>query len=141
VKWLSHTHVIDGKTLVYPNDKCPICHPELYANQNQKRKLPRVYRKGNTVIVQISKGTMSTTTWWEKGNCFLHTIRKMMRNDKGRVIRSKDGTPMWWEQTMRITIPLAKQYISELSKLINELESATYKNANGEVKTEIPKRG
>ena len=138
---MSHTHVIDGKTLVYPNDKCPICHPELYANQNQGRKLPRVYRKGNTVIVQISKGTMSTTTWWSDGNCFLHTIRKMARNYNGRVIRDDQGKPIWKELTMRITIPLAKQYISELSKLINELESATFKNANGEVVAEIPKRG
>ena len=138
---MSHTHVIDGKTVTYPNDRCPLCHPELYANRNQRRKLPRVYRKGNTVIVQVSRGTMSTTTWWNQGNCFLHSVRKMARDRNGNVIRDGQGRPLWNEQTMRITMPLAKQYISELSKLINELESATYKTADGNVITTIPQRG
>jgi len=135
-----HTHVIDGKAYTYPDDACPICHPERFTNQNQQRKLPRTYRKGNTVIIQVSRGTMSTTTWWSKGNCFLHTVRKMARDRNGRVIRDGQGRPIWNELTMRVTIPLMKQYIAELSKFINELESATYRNGNGEVVSTIPKR-
>jgi len=135
-----HTHVIDGKAYTYPDDACPICHPERFTNQSQQRKLPRTYRKGNTVIIQVSRGTMSTTTWWSNGNCFLHSVRKMARDRNGRVIRDGQGRPIWSELTMRITIPLMKQYIAELSKFINELESATYKNGNGEVVSTIPKR-
>jgi len=137
---MSHTHVIDGRIVTYPNDKCPICHPEKFATQNEQQKLPRVYRKGNTIIIQISKGIMSTTTWWEKGDCFLHTVRKMARDKDGKVLRDGQNKPIWNELVMRMSISVAKQYIAELSGMINELESATYKTADNKEVSTVPKR-
>ena len=117
-----HVHVIDGKIVAFDEATCPICHPEL-AQQRQASRLPRVYRKGNTIIVQVSKGIMSTTTYWAEGKAILHSVRRIQRDANGRVIRGQDGNPLWTQLTMRMSIAIAKQYVTELSKMINEIES------------------
>jgi len=117
-----HVHVIDGKIVAFDEATCPICHPEL-AQQRQASRLPRVYRKGNTIIVQVSKGIMSTTTYWAEGKAILHSVRRIQRDANGRVIRGQDGNPLWVQLTMRMSIAIAKEYVTELSKMINEIES------------------
>ena len=117
-----HVHVIDGKIVAFDEATCPICHPEL-VQQRQQSTLPRVYRKGDTIIVQVSKGIMSTTTYWAEGKAILHSVRRIQRDANGRVIRGQDGNPLWTQLTMRMSIAIAKQYVTELSKMINEIES------------------
>ena len=130
-----HVHVIDGKMVVYDEKTCPICHPEL-AQQKQQTSLPRVYRKGNTIIVQVSKGLMSTTTYWAKGNALLHSVRRIQRDANNRVIRGQDGNPLWVQLTMRMSIAIAKDYVAELSKLINDIEKQTVQQVSN-----VPQRG
>jgi len=130
-----HIHVIDGKAVAFDEATCPICHPEL-AQQAQQSVLPRVYRKGDTIVVQVSKGLMSTTTYWAKGNAILHSIRKMQRDKNGNVIRGQDGNPLWVQLTMRMSIAIVKQYITELSKMVNEIETQ-----NNPQNIEVPQRG
>lgn len=130
-----HVHVIDGKIVAFDEATCPICHPEL-VQQRQASKLPRVYRKGNTVIVQVSKGIMSTTTYWAEGNALLHSVRRIQRDANGRVIRGQDGNPLWTQLTMRMSIAIAKEYIGELAKLISDIEKQ-----NVQQTSDVPQRG
>jgi len=130
-----HVHIIDGKVVAYDEATCPICHPELQ-QQRQQSTLPRVYRKGNTIIVQVSKGLMSTTTYWAKGNALLHSVRRIQRDANNRVIRGQDGNPLWIQLTMRMSIAIAKQYVTELSKMISEIESQSNPQP-----ANIPQRG
>jgi len=129
-----HIHVIDGKMVAYDEKTCPICHPEL-AQQTQQTTLPRVYRKGNTIIVQVSKGLMSTTTYWAKGNALLHSVRRIQRDANNKVIRGQDGNPLWIQLTMRMSISIVKQYIAELAKLVNDIEKQTVQQTSN-----IPQR-
>ena len=129
-----HIHVIDGKMVAYDEKTCPICHPELQ-QQKQQTTLPRVYRKGNTIIVQVSKGLMSTTTYWAKGNALLHSVRRIQRDANNKVIRGQDGNPLWIQLTMRMSISIVKQYIAELAKLVNDIEKQTVQQTSN-----IPQR-
>lgn len=117
----THIHVIDGKQLSYSNDTCPICKPD--APEPQAPFVPRAYRKALTIIVQVSKGIMSTTTWWAKGECFLHSVRKVQRDAQNVVMRDNKGMPLWLQVTMRLNTSLAKEYVTELMKLIKEVEN------------------
>jgi len=129
-----HIHVIDNKQVYYPNDNCPICGTST-SNAQQKAFVPNVHRKGNTIVLQATKLQMITVTWYQKGNAFLMSMRKATRNNEGRVMRGQDGRPLWSQLTMRINIPLTKQLIAELEKLIKELETTpTY------TQPEVPKR-
>ena len=118
-----HIHLIDGKQVTYDIDKCPICHPELTAQAPPtKDVLPRCYRKHDTIVCQVSKGLMSTTTYWAKGNAILHSVRKIQRDAQGKVIVGSDNNPLWMQLTMRLSIAIAKMYRDELTKLIADVE-------------------
>jgi len=130
-----HVHIIDGKAVAFDEATCPICHPEL-VQQTQQSILPRVYRKGDTIVVQVSKGLMSTTTYWAKENAILHSIKRMQRDKNGNIIRGQNGNPLWVQLTMRMSIAIAKEYVTELSKMLNEIETQ-----NNPQSTEVPQRG
>lgn len=118
----SHIHVIDNRQVSYPNDSCPICRPETQQQQQQMAFVPNVHRTGNTIVVQQSKGVMSTTNYWDKESVFLHSIRKIQRDADNRTMRGQDGKPLWGQLTIRMNLSLAKSYVVELSKLIAEVE-------------------
>ena len=131
----THIHLIDGKQISYDNATCPICRPEA-VSEKAPTVLPRCYRKSNTIVTQVSKGLMSTTTWWTKENMLLHSIRRIQRDGQGKVIRGADNNPLWQQLTMRISIAIAKQYITELSKLVSDMEKSPQKASSN-----VPQRG
>ena len=119
-----HIHLIDGKQVAYDIDKCPICHPELTVTAPPtKDVLPRCYRKHDTIVCQVSRGLMSTTTYWAKGNAILHSVRKIQRDAQDKVLVGADNKPIWQQLTMRLSIAIAKIYRDELTKLIADVES------------------
>jgi len=134
----AHIHVVDGKSVAYPNDACPICKPELA--QQQAGRIPNVHRKGMTVVMQIAKSQMSTTTWYAKESCFLHSLRKMQLDSQNKVIRDSQGKPLWTQLTMRINIPLMKEWIVEVEKMMKELETAPAPAPQQTTPT-VPQRG
>ena len=118
-----HVHVIDGKQVTYDDKTCPFCHPELAVpTPPTKEVLPRCYRKHDTIVCQVSKGLMSTTTYWAKGNAILHSVRKIQRDAQGKVLVGADNKPLWMQLTMRLSIAIAKIYRDELTKLIADVE-------------------
>jgi len=130
----SHIHVVDNRQISYPNDKCPICRPEV-AQEQQAQAIPNVHTKGQTVVMQVSKGQMSTTTWWAEGKCFLHSVRHISRSADNKVIRGSDGNPVWTQLTMRINIPLMIEYMLQVSTIIKQLETSQPVPA-----TQVPQR-
>lgn len=131
----THIHLIDGKQISYDNATCPICRPEA-PPEPAPTLLPRCYRKGNTIVTQVSKGLMSTTTWWTKENMLLHSVRRIQRDGQGNVLRGADNMPLWQQLTMRISIAIAKEYITELSKLVSDMEKQTPAKPSN-----VPQRG
>jgi len=130
-----HVHVVDGKQMYFPNNSCPICGT-LQVPQAKKAFVPNVHRKGNTIVYQATRLQMMTTTWYQKEQVFLLSLRKAQRDSKGVVIRQNDGKPVWNQITIRINIPMLKQLVAEYEKFIKELETTpTY------VQPEVPKRG
>jgi len=120
----AHIHVIDGKQIAYPDGQCPFCNPQVTAPQQQVT-VPTVYRKGNTVVLKISKGTMGTTTYWTKENSYLMSFKRLVFGTDRKVVRDNTGKPVWNNITMRVNADLLKQFIKELSSLINDMESGT----------------
>jgi len=116
-----HIHIVDGKQVAYPNNACPICGTAP-AQPEPARMIPNVHTKGITVVVQTTKLQMSTTTWYGKGNCFLHSIRRAQRDSAGKLMIGTDGRPLWNQLTIRMSVAIAKDYIRELSKLISDVE-------------------
>jgi len=120
----AHIHVVDGKNVPYPDDACPICKPEIIQTKAETQ-IPQVYRKGSTVVTKISKGSMGTFTYWEKGKCFLVSTKKMMFGTDRKVVRDSKGMPLWNNITYRLSVELAKTFVSELSKLIQDIGGET----------------
>lgn len=118
----SHIHVIDGKSLTYPNNNCPICSPQTQQTR-EVQFVPKVYRKGDTIVMQTSKGVMSTTTWWAQGNAFMHSARKMLRDASGKVQIGADKFPLWNEISIRVSVPMMRQYVTELTRLLQDASS------------------
>jgi len=124
-----HVHMIDGQSVPYDNATCPLCHPEL--QQQKPTAEPQVYRKGETVVVKISKGVMMTTTYWKDKNVLLHTISRMQRGADGKVLLDTGKQPLWAKTTTRLSIAVAEQFVMELSKLIRDVTQ----------KASVPTRG
>jgi len=117
-----HIHVIDGKTIEYDQATCPICHPE---QQPQPTKTyPTCYRKKYTVVMQTSKGVMSTTTYWQKENCVLHSVKAMQVDASGKAMLDQDRKPIWNQQTIRLSVDVLHTFITELSKLHSDILNA-----------------
>lgn len=129
-----HIHIVDGKQVSYPNNTCPICRPET-TQPSEAVKIPNCHRKGITVVVQTTKLQMSTTTWYEGGKCFLHSICRGARDGQGKLMIGQDGKPLWNQLTIRMNIAIAKEYIRELSKLISDIEKP-----QTEQQTTLPQR-
>lgn len=121
---MSHIHQLDGKPISYPNGQCPICNPK-EAGQPQTTPtevLPRVYRKGNTIVTKISKGTMATVTYWVKGKAYLMSISHMARDQADNVIRGSDGNPVWNKSTVRLSPQILKDFLFETDMMYHEIE-------------------
>jgi len=131
----THIHIVDNQQVAYPNNACPICRPELM-QQQQALSIPNVHRKGVTVVMQVARSQMSTTTWYAKESCFLHSLRKMQLDANNKVMRDQTGKPLWTQLTMRINIPLMREWINEMLKLIKEFESQPTQQ-----QSPIPQRG
>lgn len=115
-----HVHNIDGKVLTFDNETCVYCHPERL--QQPAPAQPSVYRKGNTVVVKVSKARMITDTYWGDKNVILHTISQMARDTAGKVLVDSDKNPIWNKMTVRLNMTMAQQYVMELSKLIQSVQ-------------------
>jgi hypothetical protein len=130
-----HIHIIDNKQVSFPNNNCPICGTAVPQPQ-AGAKIPNVHRKGNTVVLQITKLQMGTVTWYQKGNALLMSLRKASRDNQGKLLRGQDGRPLWNQITIRVTIPLMKEFTAEISKLMSDIESTpTYTQST------VPQRG
>jgi hypothetical protein len=114
-----HIHTIDGKAVEYEERTCPFCHPN--QPQQQPKTYPRCYRTGNTIVVQPSKGVMSTSTYWDKEKVILHSVKGMQMDGSGKAILDKNGKPLWNQQTMRLSLEIASQFTYALSKLITDV--------------------
>jgi len=117
-----HIHVIDGKQLSYPNDRCPICRPEI-AQPSAEQKIPNVHRTGNTIVYQATKLQMATTNYYAEGKCLLHSVRKAQRDANNKLVIGADGKPLWNQITIRYSMSLMKDYVNEVLKLIHDVES------------------
>jgi len=131
----AHIHVVDGKQLAYPDGKCPFCNPEAVAPKGGEF-VPKCYRKGDTIVVQASRGVMSTTTFWKKGNAIMHSVRKIQRGTDGKAVLGADKQPLWLQNSMRLSIAIAKEYFMELGKLLKEIETPASPST-----TDVPQRG
>lgn len=124
---MSHIHVIDNKQITYPNATCPICHPEQaqVSTPAEKEVLPRVYRKGSTVVVKLSKGVVLTVGWWSEGTAYLLGISKMARDAQKRVMIDQNKLPIWNKTTVRLSTTTLNDFIMELSKLVSDTQAST----------------
>jgi hypothetical protein len=66
---------------------------------------------------------MSTTTWWKEGGVFLHSVRKMLRDNDEHVILGADEKPLWNDLTIRMNIPMAKDYLNALAVLLADVQT------------------
>jgi len=130
-----HIHIIDNKQVSYPNNNCPICGTAP-SPAPQGQQMPNVHRKGNTVVLQVTKLQMGTVTWYQKGNAFLVSLRKASRTNEGKLLRGQDGRPLWNQITVRVNIPLMRQFITEIEKMIKEFESTP-----AQTQATVPQRG
>jgi hypothetical protein len=124
---MPHTHVIDNKVVTMEDATCPICHPELAQQQATEGQeiLPRAYRTAQTVVLKVNRVTMVTTNFYQEKKVFLQTLQSMMRDQTGKVILGQDQKPMWNKKTIRIPPKVLKEWLMELSTLVNEVESTT----------------
>lgn len=124
---MPHVHVIDGKVQTFDDTTCPFCHPEQaqLPQQQQEEQLPRVYRKGGTVVAKLSRITMITTNFYEKEHCFLLTLQQIMRDQNKKFILGQDQMPMWKKITVRLNASTLKDYLNKVALLINEIETQT----------------
>jgi len=117
----SHIHLIDGKQVAYPNDNCPICGTSK-APAQKEAFIPMVYRKGNTVVTKATRFQMGTVTYWAGKTCFLMSMKKAVRGQDGKLAVTSDKKLIWNQITFRMTKDLLKQFVTELSKLIQDVE-------------------
>lgn len=124
---MPHTHIIDGKQVNFDDATCTICHPNaLPATPSEKETLPRVYRKSsNCAVLKISKGQVMTTTYWEKEKAYLLGISKMARDASGKVMLNPEKKPLWNKTTVRLSATILKEYITELAKLLADMEGGS----------------
>lgn len=116
-----HIHVIDGTPKEFEEKTCSFCHPD---QQPQPQKTyPSIYRKGDTIVIMVSRGAMVTTTNFAKEKAMLLTISKMARGGDGKVILGADKKPVWQKETVRLSYNMAWQYTVELGKMINEVQA------------------
>jgi hypothetical protein len=122
---MPHTHTIDGKVISFDDKDCQICHPEQQGQPEQKEKevLPRVYRKGETVVLKISKMTNATLTWWPEGKLYLMTVQRMLTDADGKIVFGSDNNPVWTKLTIRLTNVLLQNFLHEASTLYSEIEN------------------
>jgi hypothetical protein len=130
-----HIHVVDGKQVQYSNNACPICGTAPLP-EAERKKVPNVHRKGNTIVLQVTRLQMATITWYSKESVFLMSLRKASKSSDGKVIRDNQGRPVWTQITMRVNVPLMKNLITEIGKMVKEVETTpTYTNPT------VPQRG
>jgi len=130
-----HVHIVDGKQVSYPNNACPICGTTSTFKAEQ-RKIPNVHRKGNTIVLQVTKFQMGTITWYGKEGVFLMSLCKASRSSDGKMIRDNQGRPAWAKITVRVNVPLMKSLITEIGKMVKEVETTpTYTSPT------VPQRG
>jgi hypothetical protein len=124
-KVMPHTHIIDNKIQTFDDTTCPFCHPEQQQlpKQDQQEQLPRAYRKGDTIVLKLSRVTLITTNFYKDKNCYLQSMSKIMRDNNGKVILGQDQKPLWNKQTVRIPIPTLKEWLMLLSTLASEIDS------------------
>lgn len=117
----SHIHVIDGKQLTYQDGNCAICGT---AKPQEQREvfIPTAYRKGNTIVLKASKLLLGTDTYWAQKNVILHSMKRAQRLQGGGLMRDAQGKLIWESITFRLSLDLVKQYVAELSKLVQDVE-------------------
>jgi len=118
-----HVHMVDGKTVPFDEATCPFCHPEKY--QKSEAVEQKVYRKGDTIVMKITKGLMVTVTYWKDKNVFLMDMQKIQRDASGKVIRGQDEMPLWAKMTVRLSTTLAQEFVFEFSKLLSEVTQSS----------------
>jgi len=112
-------HVIDGKEVYFPKDRCPICNPQTSPSVT---KTVNVYRKGGTIVIKGQKDTISTVTWWKDGEKFLVSVKHLDRDENGRITMGEDGKPLWNQQTIRLTLEQVKELLKLWSEMVTEIE-------------------
>ncbi|RLG72878.1 MAG: hypothetical protein DRO23_09795 [Thermoprotei archaeon] len=123
---MPHTHSIDGKLLTFPDDTCPICHPELVKQPKPETpKAPTVYRKGNTVVLKLSRFSIATLTYWTEKDLYLLSITKVLRDANGKIVRDNEGNLMWNKATLRLNRTLLKDWITQLSSFLTDTTQNT----------------
>ena len=123
---MTHTHVIDGKMLTFDDETCPICHPELVKQPKTKTpKAPTVYRKGNTVVLKLSRYSIATLTYWTEKDLYLLSITKVLRDTNGQIVKDNQGQLMWNKATLRLNRELLSNWITELSKILKDTTQNT----------------
>lgn len=113
--------MVDGKQVSYPNDDCPICGTAKKTEEKQPF-IPTAYRKGNTVVTKASRFKIGTDTYWTEGKCILHSLKQVQRYADKKLMTDNEGKLVWNQITFRMSLDLAKQYVTELSKLIQDVE-------------------
>lgn len=118
-----HKHILDGREVYYPADTCPICTPQQQTQQRERIPV-QVYVKGNTCVIKVSKAQMMTVHWWEQGNAFLVSHKRMSRGADGNRILDRDGKPLWEQQTFRLNISQMRDFIKSLQEISALAEGA-----------------
>jgi len=118
----THIHVIDGKQLTYPNNACPICGTGQQPQQ-QATSGASAYLKGNTVVLKFSRASLLTVTFWTQQKAILMTMSEIARDAQNNLMRDEKNNPIWRKTTRRISVPILKDFVYELSKLISNVEN------------------
>jgi len=120
----THIHVIDGKQYTYPNNACSICNPPTTTTYGTPSQ-PTAYTKGNTVILKFSKASMCNVTYWAKNKVFIMSMKQIVKDSGGKLMRSGDGKPIWNAITRRVPPEVLKSFVYELSVLLKNTGSDT----------------
>lgn len=124
---MSHIHIIDGKSREFSNSNCPICGkaPADIIPSSEVVEFPKVYRKGNTVVVRLSKRNMVALTYWKDSDVYSLTQSKAIVNRDGKVVTGKDGKPLWNRMTSRMNVAVLKDFVTQISILIQDVSRSS----------------